>query len=128
MGVGIGGDRSVDHGRFVDPKARADIAAVALEPEQNRRILVQGGAQHLIDRQEELRDHVPVDAAQSLVFEEGARPACEGLVIENRLVDLQDLGFILLCQGPEFGAPEARQGLLQIHAAPERGVEPDDAF
>jgi len=72
--------------------------------------------QHFLDCQQELGDHVPVDAAEPFVFIERARAAREGLVVEHLLIQGEDPCAFLVWQA------QLCKRVAQQRAVPEVGV------
>src|SRR5450756_2663622 len=85
--VGIGRDGPVEHRRLVDADALADLAVVAPEAIEQGRVLLglSRRVEDLLNGDQELRDHVPVDAPEPLVLVERARAAGEGPVSYTHL-------------------------------------------
>ena len=95
--IGVGREGAVEFGRLVRADARIDLEVMVEQTAHDvcRLRLGHGGLEHFVDGEAQLGHHVPIDGAESLVAEEGAGAAGEGLVVEDALVD----GFNLLLLG-----------------------------
>ena len=93
VGVRVGREGAVLGRRLGDAQPGANVVVRIAEPLEHVAIgAVVVGAEGGLQRGErELRDHVPVDAAQPLVAEEGAGAAGVGPVVEDGLEGLEDL-------------------------------------
>ncbi len=78
--------------RFVEPQAVADVTVGSGEGLDGLGwcALQDGLFEGFLRREEQFRDHVPVDAPESLVGEEGARTTRKDTVMESVLKELQE--------------------------------------
>ena len=95
--IGIDRERAVFGRRLVHPQPIPDLPEACAQAIDQRCIgsLVHGAGNHLAGGQQQLRDHVPVDAAQSLVLVHRAGAPGELPVREHRLVDVTQSAGIL---------------------------------
>ena len=94
VGVGVGGEGPVDRGRLAVAEARAHVL-IGRDQRLDRRARFTVGDRAfdgLLDREQELGHHVPVDAPQPLVGEERPGPPGELRVGEHLLEDVEQLG------------------------------------
>ena len=89
VGIRIGRERAVIPRAFIESQASPDIPVVFDERPALRIILKSAGS--LLRGQQQLGDHVPVDAAQAFVRKERPRATGEFIVMEGLLEQRADL-------------------------------------
>mmetsp|Transcript_4001 Transcript_4001/g.7100 ORF Transcript_4001/g.7100 Transcript_4001/m.7100 type:complete len:233 (+) Transcript_4001:1145-1843(+) len=93
VGVGVRREGPVLLRGLVEAEARPDLIVLLAEGRHGSGILgVQG---NLLGGQQQLGTHVPINAAQPLEREHGARPSSERLVVEDQLIGFHKLFLVL---------------------------------
>src|SRR2546429_3549035 len=124
--VRVGRDRTVYLRRLVYADAVAYRLVVRADPGQGQHVgaaVPAGPVEYLVDGQQQLGHHVPVDAAEALVLVEGSRPAGERLVVEDLLVQVEQVRGIRGDQLAQVVVGHGAQRGTQVAGVAEGGVE-----